>query len=177
VPRGSHYHSGPIKIIDSSWKDWIKLNLSNGCDKDGIAKILFDHGFDPVQIVAAMRYLPQSSALAAAMNARLDQAESPAARLSEELAACRDIDDVSLHFARRVDTNRAHIYLLDDLLTTTECDALVARIQTKNLASMITTPDEPDKYFRTSRTSFLSQQGDPFIGEIACRERFNFWTS
>jgi hypothetical protein len=42
---------------------------------------------------------------------------------------------------------------------------------------MITTPDEPDKYFRTSRTSFLSQQGDPFIGEIACRERFNFWTS
>jgi hypothetical protein len=28
-----------------------------------------------VQIVAAMRYLPQSSALAAAMNARLDQAE------------------------------------------------------------------------------------------------------
>ena len=75
-----------MKIIDSSWKDWINLNLSNGGDKDGIAKILFDHGFDhgfdPVQIVAAMRYLPQSSALAAAMNARLDQAESPAASLS-----------------------------------------------------------------------------------------------
>ena len=71
-----------MKIIDSSWKDWINLNLSNGCDKDGIAKILFDHGFDPVQIVAAMRYLPQSSTLAAAMNARLDQAESPAASLS-----------------------------------------------------------------------------------------------
>ena len=82
VPRGSHYRSGPMKIIDSSWKDWTNLNLSNGGDKDGIAKILFDHGFDPVQVVAAMRYLPQSSALAAAMNARLDQAESPAASLS-----------------------------------------------------------------------------------------------
>lgn len=147
-----------MNTIDSSWKDWIKLNISRGCDKDGIAKILFDHGFDPVHIVTEMRYLPQSSALAAAMNARLDHAE-----LS---AVCRDIDDVSLPFARRVDTNKAHIYLLDDFLTTTECDALVARIETKNVASTITNPDEPDKYVRTSRTSFLSQQGDPFIDEM-----------
>lgn len=158
-----------MKTIDSSWKEWIRLNIDRGCDKDGIARILFDNGFDPVQIVAEMRYLPQSSELAVAMNARLDQAESPSVSLSAEFAACRDIDDVSLPFARRVNTNKAHLYLLDDFLTTAECDALVEQIRQKNLASMITTPDEPDKYFRTSRTSFLSQQGDPFIDEIDLR--------
>jgi len=158
-----------MKIIDTSWKEWIQLNLSRGCDKDGIAKILFDNGFDPVQIVAEMRYLPQSPELAAAMNARLDQGDSLPAGQPEMLAAYRDINDVSLPFARRVDTNKAHLYLLDDFLTTAECDALVAHIRQKNLASMITTPDEPDKYFRTSRTSYLSQQGDPFIDEIDTR--------
>lgn len=155
-----------MKIIDSSWKDWIQFNISNGCDKDGIARILFDHGFDPLQIVTEMRYLPQSSELAAAMNKKLQPAAPPSGSQLAELAAWRDIDDVSLPFAQRIDTNKAHIYLLDDFLTNEECDALVAHIQRKNQASLITTSDEPDSYFRTSRTSYLSHQGDALIEEI-----------
>ena len=44
----ANYHPEPMKTIDTSWQQWIQLNIARGCDKDGIAKILFDNGFDPV---------------------------------------------------------------------------------------------------------------------------------
>ena len=46
------------KQITQDWKDWIELNISRGCDKDGIYKILLDEGFSPIDIEKEMGYVP-----------------------------------------------------------------------------------------------------------------------
>jgi prolyl 4-hydroxylase len=148
--------------IPADWQDWIKLNISRGCDKDGIAKILFENGFHPTAIVAAMQYLPQSPELVAAMNTSLAAASLETKPADETLRA---IDDVMLPFARRLQTDKAHFYLLDNFLSADDCDELVRRIRANCRASTITT-DDPDKYFRTSKTSDLSVNADDFIQDI-----------
>lgn len=148
------------KEIPQDWREWIKLNISRGCDKDGIAKILFDNGFDPAAIVAEMRYLPLSAELVAAMNRGL------AAAPADEDDTYREIDAVYLPFAERLRTDKVHIYLLADFLSASECDEVIHRIRQEHRASTTTNPDEPDKYFRTSKTSDMGQNGDPFIQEI-----------
>ena len=47
------------KQITQDWKDWIELNVSRGCDKDGIYKILLDEGFSPIDIEKEMGHVPQ----------------------------------------------------------------------------------------------------------------------
>ena len=44
--------------INKEWIDWINLNISRGCDKEGIYKILIDEGFDPSDIEKQMGYQP-----------------------------------------------------------------------------------------------------------------------
>jgi len=46
------------KQITQDWKDWIELNISRGCDKDGIYKILIDEGFSPIDIEKEMGHVP-----------------------------------------------------------------------------------------------------------------------
>lgn len=150
--------------IPADWQDWIKLNLGRGCDKDGIARILFDNGFHPLAIVAAMQYLPQSAELVAAMNAQLQAL--PPATAEPVSSALQAIDAVYLPRARRLETDKAHLYLLEDFLTPGECAELVQRIRRDCQASTITNPDEPDKYFRTSKTSNLPGHGDPVVADI-----------
>lgn len=149
--------------IPADWQDWIKLNISRGCDKDGIVKILFENGFHPAAIVAAMQYLPQSPGLIAAINTSLAGASPPSKPAD---ATLRAIDDVTLPFARRLQTDKAHFYLLDNFLSADECDELVRRIRANCRASTTTNPDEPDKYFRTSKSSDLSANADAFIEDI-----------
>jgi prolyl 4-hydroxylase len=149
--------------IPSDWQDWIKLNISRGCDKDGIVKILFEHGFHPAAIVAAMQYLPQSGDLIATINSKLAGASAP---LQTIAAAPREIDNVNLPFAKRLETDKAHFYLLEDFLSGAECDELIRRIRRDSRVSTITNPGEADKYFRTSQTSDLSVSADAFILDI-----------
>jgi prolyl 4-hydroxylase len=154
--------------IPSDWQDWIKLNISRGCDKDGIVKILFEHDFHPAAIVAAMQYLPQSAELIATINGKLSAAGLPP-QDQPTADALRAIDAVNLPFARRLETDKAHFYLLEDFLSADECDELIRRIRRDSRASTITNPSEPDKYFRTSKTSNLSENADAFVQDIERR--------
>ena len=45
--------------MNKEWVDWIHLNISRGCDKDGIYKILIDEGFSPSVIEKEMGYRPK----------------------------------------------------------------------------------------------------------------------
>ena len=45
--------------MQQEWVDWIHLNISRGCDKDGIYKILIDEGFSPSVIEKEMGYRPK----------------------------------------------------------------------------------------------------------------------
>lgn len=149
--------------IPSDWQDWIKLNISRGCDKDGIVKILFEHDFHPAAIVAAMQYLPLSADLIATINSKLAGMPAPTQALA---TAANEIDNVSLPFAKRLENHKAHFYLLHDFLSVAECDELIRRIRRDSRASTITDSNEPDKYFRTSKTSDMSLNADAFVQDI-----------
>ena len=150
--------------FSADWLQWIQTNCSRGCDKEEIVRILLDHDFDPTAIVAAMRYVPQSADLIARMNATLG-AELPAPEQSTA-AAFLAIDNVKLPLARRLQTNKAHIYLFDDFLGQAECAAIIERIRARHQRSTTTVPGEPDRYFRTSQTCNLSQLGDPLVDAL-----------
>jgi prolyl 4-hydroxylase len=152
------------KEIPPDWLDWIQLNISRNCDKDGIAKILLDNHFDPAAIVSAMRYLPTNPDLIGEMNRKL--AAPVPVQEAELLPMFRDIDSVYLPLAAKLNTDKVHFYIVEDFLSAQECDELVRRIRAQNQASTTTNPDEPDKYFRTSKTSNLSEDNDPFVKEI-----------
>jgi prolyl 4-hydroxylase len=152
------------KQIPADWQDWIQTNTSRGCDKDGMVKILLEHDFDPAAIVTAMRYIPHSSELIAVMNAKLAAVDPTNTR--QEAAAFEAIDGIGLPYARRLLTDKARFCLLDDFLTAPECEAIIGHIRAHHQRSTITSRDEPDRYFRTSKTSNLSQLGDAGVDAL-----------
>lgn len=149
--------------MDQSWKEWVQLNLSRGCDKEEMISILVNAGFHPLSIVQEMHYLPQSSELIARMNQIL--ASSRPIKSSDQLSY-QALDAIQLAFAQRLNSDRVHLYLVDDFLSADECEALTARIKSRCRPSTITNPDEPDKYFRTSQTCELSAEPDLLTQEI-----------
>ena len=154
------------KQFDPSWQNWIEINVARGCDKDGMAKILLENDFYPLLIVSELKHLPQSPELIALMNAKL--AEEPAIQSTndEQLQAFQALDDVHLPGAARVQTDKAHLYLLDDFLSSEECDQVMQRIQKSCRPSTITVPLAADQYFRTSKTCELSVNADEFIQDL-----------
>ncbi len=45
--------------LDAQWQNWLRTNLAAGCDKDGLFKILLDHGFDYQVVRKQMNYEPK----------------------------------------------------------------------------------------------------------------------
>jgi prolyl 4-hydroxylase len=152
--------------MDQGWKDWAKLNMARGCDKDGIAKILFEHGFHPFEIISEMQYLPQSPALVTAMNQFLLGLPALQATAEQQLAVYQAIDAVALPLAQKLNSNKLHLYTVENFLDKSECDELMRRIKAGCQPSSITSTDEPDKYFRTSKTCNLSVDADAFVREL-----------
>ncbi|WP_020560752.1 prolyl hydroxylase family protein [Thiofilum flexile] len=149
--------------MDQSWKDWVQLNMSRGCDKDGMIKILLEAGFHPITIVNEMQYLPQTAGLGTLMNQVIERTlpiKKP------EPAVYQALDAIQLPLATRVDSDKVHLYLVEDFLSAEECDALAAQIKHSCRPSTITNPDEPDKYFRTSQTCELSNEPNAFTDMI-----------
>jgi prolyl 4-hydroxylase len=47
-------------FFDDDWKIWIWTNVSRGCSKDGIFKILLDNGFEFYAIKHELSYAPST---------------------------------------------------------------------------------------------------------------------
>jgi prolyl 4-hydroxylase len=142
----------PETHFDDSWKIWIWSNVDRGCDKDELFKILYDNGFGYTAIRDELNYEPSID---------LDSIETPSA-IS---------DEPSYHIAnaRRVDSNKIEMYILDDFLTADECERLIEVMKPNVRPSTITNDKEPDKYFRTSKTCDLGRTNDPQAAEIDAR--------
>ncbi|MES2605500.1 MAG: 2OG-Fe(II) oxygenase [Pseudomonadota bacterium] len=157
--------------MDQNWLAWARLNVARGCDRDELAKILLEHDFHPVAIISALQYVPKSSELIAVMNQRLQAMGSPAVAsastvVTDPVSVFQAIDAVTLASAIKLESTKVHLYLIDNFLTDAECDELVKRIKDKARPSTITNPNEPDKYFRTSKTCDLSVDADEWIQQL-----------
>ncbi len=148
------------KPITSDWQDWINLNVSRGCDKDGIFKILLDEGFGYQQIVDQMGYQPQRD---------IDTIENPlkAQQDSNEFDDPITIDKSQLFIpnSQKLSTKLAEFYVIEDFLNAQECEQLIKLIRSRLRPSTITNQNG-DKNFRTSSTCDLGTFNDKFMQSI-----------
>ncbi len=153
-----------LKVIDQSWKDWIKLNIDRGCDKSGIFKILLEHKFHPIAIFMAMGYVEQLPEF-------LKENDLKIKRHSAQLqpAVYKHIDGVVLPGAHRLNSDKIHIYQIENFLSVYECNELIRHIHSNFKPSTTTNPNHPDKYFRTNQSSNLFESPNEFIKNIDLR--------
>lgn len=145
------------KKLDKSWKEWILLNLSRGCDKSEIVQILIDHQFDSQSIIDELMLHPGATNTIAILNQKTQTSEASRTfkHLIQQSEIARSIDSVVLPNANKVATDKANIFIIENFLDLDECKELIQLIRSHCRKSEITNPDEPDKAFRTSQTCDL----------------------
>ena len=155
-------HQGVIlnKQITQDWKDWIELNKSRGCDKDGIYKILLDEGFSPNDIEKEMGHVPTVN-VASIVNPLKPKQH---AEFKEDVHS--EKTGIYIPNAKKLDTELAEFYTLNNFLNTEECDQLTELIKKKLRPSTIAADGEIDETYRTSRTCDLGELTDPLIADI-----------
>lgn len=168
-------------LLDTSWKEWIQDNMSQGCNKDEIVSILLQNDFHPQTIMNEMKYTPVSAEILSIMKYKMNGQEpqntsfgnfrtqqigtAPTAK-SEPKLNTNLLNDVHLTFADKVKSDKVNMYSIDDFLTHEECDKIIARINKQCQPSTITNPKEKDKEFRTSQTCHLEQESDDFVKDL-----------
>lgn len=152
--------------MDSLWIDWAQSNAARGCNKDELIATLLENDFDPLEIIQTLCCVPQRPDLIATINQRLAPRADWLPTRQQELAAYEAIDAISLPGARRIQTDLAKLYVLDDFLSSDECADIIKLIRHQCHPSLITTSDEPDKYFRTSKTCELSLMEEPLAKHL-----------
>lgn len=147
------------KKITQDWKDWIELNISRGCDKDGIYKILLDEGFDPIDIEKEMSYVPDVD-VATITNPLKAHKDS---ELTEDIQSEESI--IYIPNAQKLDTELAEFYTLPDFLNSEECDRVTKLIKEQLRPSTVVSDNNDDESFRTSSTCDF-EKPEPFFAEI-----------
>ena len=148
------------KQITQDWKDWIELNISRGCDKDGIYKILLDEGFSPIDIEKEMGYVPNVDVASIVNPLKTEQ------RTEFTKGVHSENNQIYIPNARKLETELAEFYTLHNFLNSEECDQVTELIKKKLHPSAIVADGELDESYRTSRTCDLGELSDPSIADI-----------
>jgi prolyl 4-hydroxylase len=148
------------KQITKDWKDWIELNVSRGCDKDGIYKILLDEGFSPIDIEKEMGHVPQMDVATIVNPLKTEQRTE----FTEDFHF--EKNSIYIPNAQKLDTELAEFYTLPNFLNSEECDQVTELIKKKLRPSTIAADGEADESYRTSRTCDLGEFSDPLIADI-----------
>lgn len=135
-----------VRPLSDDWRDWLRLNRDRGCDRAVLYRRAADEGFDPMAIaleLGAPELVLSPSEVVAAAEQGFWQAMAR--------APLTDPD----HWPRawRLDTDRAQIYDIPDLLSPDECAGVITAIDAALVPSTVTRG--PSDY-RTSRTCHLA---------------------
>jgi prolyl 4-hydroxylase len=164
-----------MKHLNYDWIKWIAENVELVCNKKDLFLVLSNNGFDKTLIQQALDLTTPSDIL---------QENIPYLKTAYNTAPILfNLSEERFKTAERVNTDKARIYIQRNFLTENECDKIIQQIDINLRPSTITDPNEPDKYFRTSKTCDLIYNDDPFIHlldqkiadymgiDIACSER------
>lgn len=125
--------------MNNEWKEWIKINLERGSNKDEMFNILKQNGFSIPEIIQYLKYPHLLNTSSTVQNYKL-------------------LNNLFFANAKKVHTNKINLYVIDNFINSNTCKYLCKIISKYNKPSNITTQDtEPDKYFRTSKTCNLPQ--------------------
>lgn len=149
------------------WINWIDHNVANGCDKDGIFKILLDEGFGYQQIKAQMNFEPVAAVANIVNPLKAQEQAQQAANQSDIKGAVSE--DIFLPNALQLDSNLADVHVIDNFLNQDECARIIGLIEGMKRPSVMVNHEKKDSSFRTSSTCDLGQLNDPFVQEIDAR--------
>jgi prolyl 4-hydroxylase len=155
-----------MATFTEDWIGWIDHNVSTGCDKNGIFKILLDEGFTHQQIKKQMNFEPLGNAATIINPLRAQQEAQRNAAQNVNNAVNNKNQDIFFHNARKLDTNLVDLHVIDNFLNKEECDKIVKLIEKMKRPSLMVNHESKDSSFRTSSTCDLGELNDPFIAEI-----------
>ena len=137
--------------MNDQWKQWIKENLERGCNTDDLRKILLENNFSHADIDAQLN--PIGASAITPSKTPVDYAALATIRITRN--------------AKAYDSDMLQLYLLEDFMSEAECEELIAISREALVPSTITTQEtEPDKYFRTSSTCYLSRTESKLMATI-----------
>ncbi|WP_368656154.1 prolyl hydroxylase family protein [Synechococcus sp. HK05] len=148
------------ELIPQDWKEWLRLNFSRGCDRQGmIERAQRDGGFSPSVLEAFLDRLGEDNGvtLADATETKFDSANL-ADQDSTSVLSWLQWFEAPLtkpdHAPRawKLDTALAQIYELPDLLSREDCELLIGAINRQLVPSSVT---RGESAYRTSRTCHL----------------------
>lgn len=126
--------------LPPSWLEWIKENISRGCDLEEMVSILIDNGFEPDLSKEAVYSLSAISPSSTTLS--IPQANSEASKHDVEL------------------------FTVNNFLDSAECTRLIEIIRIHLRPSTTTNDRGKYKHYRTSKTCDLSLIQSDFIQEI-----------
>jgi prolyl 4-hydroxylase len=139
-------------LIDESWHNWCKTALDGGSPPIEVRDIMLKSGFHTQDIAAAMGYRFPREVLHQLTPDQYDALTR--VRITRT--------------ARRVETDRVQLYVLDDFMTPQECEQLIAisseRLRPSTVARLSLYND-----FRTSSTCDLVYVQHPLVDDIKRR--------
>ena len=141
--------------LTDDWRDWLRLNRDRGCDRAVLFRRAVDEGFDPMAIALELGVPEFVQPLApAGVGFWQAMAQAPLTNPAHRPRAWR------------LDTDRAQIYDIPDLLSPDECVAVIAAIDAALVPSTVT--HGPSDY-RTSRTCHLATADAALARELDIR--------
>ncbi len=143
------------KKLDESWKRWLADNLERQCDPHDLVSTLLENRF-------SLESIRENMGGSFPVGPEHADQEGPDYHGLSELGITRSTSNPGL---RRVPTDKLQICVLDDFMSASECDDMVAIISEHLRPSTITLQSD-DKYFRTSSTCDLSLLDEALINEI-----------
>jgi len=150
----------------TDWKNWIKINVNNGQDKNGIFKILLDEGYAYDAIVSEMNYTP--SVPVDQLTNPFDQDQKQSHKSQTHYGKAISIGTLFIPNGEQFHSDKIELHTLEEFLTEFECNNIVAAIKSKLRPSELSS-HEDDKNYRTSRTCDLECLNDRVSQELDMR--------
>lgn len=146
--------------LDSNWLDWINHNLSRGCSKEGMLKILIENGFAPETARDALSIYPPISPPPIA----------PRPPTPEETELTHALNKVQIPFSEPAKADqKAELMHLRRFLNEEECIELIMLANQHLRASTTTNDTGQYEGFRTSRTCDLGIIQHPLVADVERR--------
>lgn len=147
--------------IDTSWTEWIHSNIKQGCCQQEMKSILINSGFSTKTIDLFPDWTDTTPASKLTVS------------INDNTRSFKASDVILLPGATRItpptvdgEVLPIKLYTLDNFVSPEQCQRIMDYIKANSNPSTITTKDEPDRKFRTSRTCHMGNYPDDNLAQL-----------
>lgn len=151
--------------ISSEWLRWINENVQRGCDPNSMVAAMVKAGLDPAHSSSLVLQAQQGLLDKTAQFSSASVASTPICKLSTGNVVKTSDKDVTITLRMQ----KPLVLVLDNVLSTDECDTLVSLAQVKLKRSTVVDPStgkEINIAARSSSGTFFTVNETPFIARL-----------